>query len=73
MSKDGWSKKKSLKNNTATSKMEMENEWDAELLCILEQDELALMTMMGEHNDYENDLIVDPGYSMHMTVNPGGV
>ena len=34
--------------------MEMEEEWDVELYAI-EEDELALMAMMGDHIDYEND------------------
>ena len=39
--------------------MEMEEEWDAEVLYAIEEDELALMAMMGDHIDYENDWIID--------------
>ena len=28
--------------------MEMEEEWDVEVLCLIEEDELALMAMMRE-------------------------
>ena len=45
--------------------MEME-EWDAEVLYAIEEDEQALMAMMGDHIDYENDWIVDSGCSNHM-------
>nr|KAJ0222293.1 hypothetical protein LSAT_V11C200057670 [Lactuca sativa] len=48
MSKDCWSKKKSVESNVVTSKREIEDEWDAEALCAIEENELALMTMMGE-------------------------
>ena len=40
-------------------KKEMENEWDAKLLCTVEEDELTHMTMMGEYTDYENDWNID--------------
>ena len=59
MSKDCWSKKKSVESNVASSNMEMEEEWDAEVLYAIEEDELALMAMMGDHIDYENDWIID--------------
>ena len=39
----------------ASSNIEMEEEWDAEVLYAIEEDELALMAMMGDHIDYEND------------------
>lgn len=67
MSKDCWSKKKSVESNVATSKKEMEDEWDAEVLCAIEEYELALMAMTEDHIDYENDWIVDSGCSNHMT------
>ena len=51
MSKDCWSKKKSVESNVASSNMEMEKEWDAKVL--------ALMAIMGDHIDYENDWIID--------------
>ena len=47
----------------ATSKKKMEDEWDVEVLCAIEEDELALMAMMGEHIDYENNWIIDLEYS----------
>ena len=61
--------KKKSESNVATSKNEMEDEWDTEELCVIEEDKLALMTMMGEHIDYEDDLIIDSWYSNHMTNN----
>ncbi|KAI3500109.1 hypothetical protein L1887_35925 [Cichorium endivia] len=67
MSKDCWSKKKSIESNTATSKKEIEDEWDAEALYAMEENELALMAMMREHIDYEKDWIIDSGCSNHMT------
>ena len=39
--------------------MEMEEEWDAEVLYAIEEDEQTFMAMMGDHIDYENDWIVD--------------
>ena len=47
----------------------MEDEWDAKILCVIEEDELALLTMMGKHIDYENDQIIDLEYSKHMINN----
>ena len=44
----------------------MEDEWDADVLCLIEEDELALMVMMGEHIGYENYWIIDSRYSNHM-------
>ena len=67
MSKDCWSKKKSVENNVASSNMEMEEEWDIEVLYVIEEDELALMVTMGDHINDENDWIVDLGCSNHMT------
>ncbi|KAI3509833.1 hypothetical protein L1887_25356 [Cichorium endivia] len=67
MSKDCWSKKKSIESNTATSKKEIEDEWDAEALYAMEENELALMATMREHIDYEKDWIIDSGCSNHMT------
>ena len=58
-------RKKSTKSNVASSNMEME-EWDAEVLDAIEEDELALMVMMGDHINYENDWIIDSGYSNHV-------
>ena len=45
--------------------MEMEEEWDTEVLYAIEEDELALMATMGDHINYENDWIVDSGCSNH--------
>nr|KAJ0220305.1 hypothetical protein LSAT_V11C200057680 [Lactuca sativa] len=67
MSKDCWSKKKSVESNVVTSKREIEDEWDAEALCAIEENDLALMTMMGERINYENDWIIDSRRSNHMT------
>ena len=50
-----WSKKKSVESNVAISKKKTENEWEAEVLCPIVEDELALMAMMEEHIDYEDD------------------
>ena len=47
----------------------MEDEWDVKILCVIEEDELALLTMMGKHIDYENDQIIDLEYSKHMINN----
>jgi len=67
MSKDCWSKKKFGKNNMAFSNMEMEEEWDTEVLYVIEEDELAFMVTMGDHINYVNDWIVDSRCSNHMT------
>ena len=61
-----WSRKKSIESNVATSKKEMEDEWDVEVICAIEEDELALMVMMREHIDYEDKWIIDSRYSNHM-------
>ena len=55
MSRDGWSKKIFVESNVATSKKEMEDKWDAEAICVVEEDELALMVIKREHIDYEDD------------------
>ena len=47
--------------------MEMEKEWDAEVLYAIEEDEEAFMEMMEDHIDYENDWIVDSEFSNYMT------
>ncbi|KAJ9556278.1 hypothetical protein OSB04_010892 [Centaurea solstitialis] len=67
MSKNCWFKKKSVESNIVTSKNEIDDEWDVDALCVMEENELALMTTMGRHIDYENDWIVDSGCSNHMT------
>ena len=41
MSRDCWSKK------------EMENEWDAEVICVIGEDELELRVITGKHIDHE--------------------
>ena len=70
MSRDCWSKKKkSVESNVASSNMEMEEEWDTEVLYATEEGKIALMTMMGDHIDYENDWIIDPGCWSHMIDN----
>ena len=55
MSRDYWSRKKSIESNVAISKKKIEGEWDAEVLCPIEEDELALMATMEDHINYEND------------------
>ena len=64
--------KKSVESNVASSNMKMEEEWDVEELYVIEEDELALMAMMRNHIDYENDLIIDSGYSNHMIDDQSG-
>ena len=64
---DCWSKFSFLKSNVASSNMEMEVEWDAEVLHAIEEDEQAFMAMMGDHIDYENDWIIDSEFSNRMT------
>ena len=61
MSKDYWSRKKSIESNVTISKKKIEDEWDAEVLRPIVEDELALMAMMEEHIDYEDDWIIDSG------------
>ena len=53
--RDCWSKKKSVKSNVAFSNIEIEEECDAKAMCVIEEDELALMAMMRENIDYEDD------------------
>ena len=55
MLRDCWSKKKFVESSAESSNMEMEEEWDVEEICVIEEDELALMAMMGKHIDYKND------------------
>ena len=55
MSKDCWFNKKFVKH--PPKKKYMEDEWDAEVLCVLEKDKLVLVAMIIGHIDYENDLI----------------
>ena len=50
----------------ATSKKEIEDKWDAKVLCSLEKDVLALMAIIKEHIDYENNWIIDSGCSNYM-------
>ncbi|KAJ0098856.1 hypothetical protein Patl1_21563 [Pistacia atlantica] len=68
MAKDCWTKKKHVESNTATSspKENNENDWDAEALFAMEEEELALTTTIPGRIDYENDWIVDSGCSNHM-------
>ena len=72
MSKDCWSKKKYVESNVASSNMKMEDEWDAEVLCLIEEDELVLMVMMKEYIVYEDDWIIDLGCSNHTTDDQSG-
>ena len=56
-----WSREEPVESNVASlcnvtsSNMEMEEEWDAEAICVIEEDKLELMAMMEEYIDYEND------------------
>ena len=51
--RDCWSKKNSIESNVEISKKE--DEWDAEAICAIEKNELALMVMMREHIHYNDD------------------
>ena len=73
MYRNCWSKKKLVESNVTTSKKEMEDEWDAEVLCPRVEDVLALMTMMGEHIDYDDDWIIDSKCLNHMIDDQSGV
>ena len=57
---------KSVESNVAISKKKIEDEWDAEVLCPIVEEELALMAMMEEHIDYEDDWIIASGCLNHM-------
>ena len=46
MSKDYWSKKKFVDSNVPTSEKKMEDRGDVKALYALEEDELAVMTMV---------------------------
>ena len=46
MSRYCWSKKKFVESNVASSNIEIEEEWDAEAICVIGEDLLALMGMM---------------------------
>ncbi|KAL7605611.1 hypothetical protein Lser_V15G19263 [Lactuca serriola] len=50
-----------------TSKKEIEDEWDAKELCVIEENELKLMEMIGECVNYESNWIIDSRCSTHMT------
>ena len=50
----------------------MEDEWDVEVLCATEEDKLALMAIMGEHIDYEDDWIIDSGCLNYMNDDQSG-
>ena len=65
-------KKKSVESNVATSKKKMDDEWDAKVLCPIEEDELVLMAKMGEHIDYEDDWIIESGCSNNMAGDQSG-
>ena len=53
--RDCWSKKKYVESNVTSSNIEIEEEWDVEAICVIEENELALMAMMREHIDYKDD------------------
>ena len=65
-------RKSMLEGNVATSKKEMEEEWDAEAIFVIEEDKLTLMTMMEEHMDKENDWIIDSRSLNHMIDDQSG-
>ena len=54
------------------SNIEIEEEWDAEAICDIEEDEVVLMAIMREHIDYEDDWIIDSGCSNHMIDDKSG-
>ena len=49
------------KSNVTSSNLKMEDEWDAKTISVIGEDEVALMEMMEEHIDYENNWIIDSG------------
>ena len=57
---------KFVESNVASSNVEIEEEWDAEAICAIEEDKLALMAMMEEHIDYDDDWISYSGCSNNM-------
>nr|KAJ0192858.1 hypothetical protein LSAT_V11C800427070 [Lactuca sativa] len=66
MSKDCWSKKKSVESNVVTSKKEVENEWDAEALCAIEENKTKrgrLMFVDAKVNGGCTKALVDTGAS----------
>ena len=68
-SKDCWSKKEFVERDVASSNMDMDEEWDTTTICVIEEDKIAFMVMMGEHVDCKDDWIIDSGCSNHMTDN----
>nr|KAJ0192430.1 hypothetical protein LSAT_V11C800427740 [Lactuca sativa] len=66
MSKDCWSKKKSVESNVVTSKKEVEDEWDAEALCAIEENKTKrgrLMFVDARVNGGYTKALVDTGAS----------
>lgn len=69
MAKDYYSKKESKESNVATfnQKKDKDKEQEVEASDANEEEELALAVTMPGRINYENDWIIDPGYSNHMT------
>nr|KAJ0206902.1 hypothetical protein LSAT_V11C500256870 [Lactuca sativa] len=66
MTKDCWSKKKSVESNVVTSKKEVEDEWDAEALCAIEENKTKrgrLMFVDARVNGGYTKALVDTGAS----------
>nr|KAJ0227795.1 hypothetical protein LSAT_V11C100019700 [Lactuca sativa] len=66
MSKDCCSKKKYVESNVVTSKKEVEDEWDAEALCAIEEDKTKrgrLMFVDARVNGGYTKALVDTGAS----------
>ena len=63
---------KFVESNVPSSNIEIEEKWDGEAICLIEENELALMAMIGEHIDYEDDWIIDSACSNHMIDNQSG-
>nr|KAJ0195607.1 hypothetical protein LSAT_V11C700366260 [Lactuca sativa] len=66
MSKDCWSKKKYVESNVVTSKKEIEDEWDAEALYVIEENKTKrgrLICMEARVNGGYPKALVDTGAS----------
>nr|KAJ0202689.1 hypothetical protein LSAT_V11C500251950 [Lactuca sativa] len=71
MSKDCWSKKKYVESNVVTSKKEVEDEWDAEALCAIEENKTKrgrLMFVDARVNGGYTKALVDTGASHNFLV-----
>nr|KAJ0221755.1 hypothetical protein LSAT_V11C200061040 [Lactuca sativa]KAJ0222678.1 hypothetical protein LSAT_V11C200061100 [Lactuca sativa]KAJ0222908.1 hypothetical protein LSAT_V11C200061060 [Lactuca sativa]KAJ0223901.1 hypothetical protein LSAT_V11C200061080 [Lactuca sativa] len=69
MSKDCWSKKKSVESNVVTSKKEVDDEWDVEALCAIEENKTKrgrLMFVDARVNGGYTKALVDTGASHNL-------